>query len=385
MELRVPAEWNVRTVFLEEIGIPDWEWLAFVFSIVELNTAVKASFIRWLFLKGAEWVVYLDPDIQVFDDLCALIDGYDGDVILTPHILEPISQDYPYEDRIILKSGIFNLGFVGFHNTLGAHRLLAWWEDRCLSEGFDDAGSGLFVDQKWANLFVGLSEKCDILRQVGCNVAYWNLGERRLSRAGDGWAVNDKEPLIFFHFSGFKRDILPEMTTHVPGFYAGENTAVRQLFEEYERELVLAEERWDKRDGYTFGVFKDGSGIPDLARKLAIGYQLDHPGWSEPFDRSGGWKSFLLKVGAGRGRAGKVPKNPREANFVDWRVRCSNFGLRLTAFVIGLENYRTVMRYLTFVGFGKNQNYVFFAAGTVGVVSLKSRLGRHCRKTTREF
>ena len=64
-----------------------------------------------------------------------------------------------------------------------------------------DVTEGIFVDQKWINLFPCFSDDIRILRLPGCNMAYWNLHERKLSKSVDGWLVNDLSRLMFFHFS----------------------------------------------------------------------------------------------------------------------------------------------------------------------------------------
>ncbi len=43
---------------------------------------------------------------------------------------------------------------------------------------------------------------CHLVKDVTVNVAYWNLGPRRLTASGGGYLVNG-EPLTFFHFSGY--------------------------------------------------------------------------------------------------------------------------------------------------------------------------------------
>jgi lipopolysaccharide biosynthesis glycosyltransferase len=62
---------HLRTV--KEIGISDYKKMAFAYDIVEFNTAVKPFFINYLFEKGYEKVVYIDPDILV----CNRLDGSD--------------------------------------------------------------------------------------------------------------------------------------------------------------------------------------------------------------------------------------------------------------------------------------------------------------------
>lgn len=68
---------------------------------------------------------------------------------------------------------------------------------------FDDQENGLFVDQKWGDLILGLFDFVKIIRDPGYNVATWNLTTRKITGNEDSdWFVNDK-PLKFFHFSAY--------------------------------------------------------------------------------------------------------------------------------------------------------------------------------------
>jgi hypothetical protein len=41
-----------------------------------------------------------------------------------------------------------------------------------------------------------------VLHHPGYNMALWNLHERRLTASAGGYIVNEKDPLVLYHFSG---------------------------------------------------------------------------------------------------------------------------------------------------------------------------------------
>ena len=57
---------RVQVLEVEKLGLPAFRSLAFKFDILELNTGVKPSFLKYLFALGADKVIYFDPDIYVF-------------------------------------------------------------------------------------------------------------------------------------------------------------------------------------------------------------------------------------------------------------------------------------------------------------------------------
>ncbi len=52
--------------------------------------------------------------------------------------------------------------------------------ERLRSECYVDPGNMRFVDQRWVDFVPGIFD-CVIIRDPGCNVAYWNLDHRELT------------------------------------------------------------------------------------------------------------------------------------------------------------------------------------------------------------
>ena len=190
----------------EALAVPGAEAMARRYSILELNTAVKPFLFQHLLAQdGAGPVVYLDPDIVVYrrlDELERLLEDGAG-LVLTPHITSGLDDGLDPDELALLRSGVYNLGFLAVAPGAESDRLIAWWgerlEERCLVE----PEAGLFVDQRWMDFAPAFHPGARILHHPGYNVAYWNLHERRLE-APEGaapWRVNG-EPLAFFHFSG---------------------------------------------------------------------------------------------------------------------------------------------------------------------------------------
>ena len=195
-------------VLLNDLGIADIKSVAMKYDILELNTNVKPSFMKYLIdTFDLEKLVYLDPDIFVYSPLTPVFDALDAGATatLTPHMTTPVKDGKLPSEQDMLYNGTYNLGFMAVRRCEESSRLLNWWEERCLEQGFSEGRSGLFVDQKWMNLAPGLFGGAAILRHAGCNMAYWNLHERSLVEDATGWFVQGADgiqQLCFFHFSG---------------------------------------------------------------------------------------------------------------------------------------------------------------------------------------
>lgn len=195
--------WNAED-FIKTENNKQW---FYIHSVVELCTAVKgAAALHILKETNADKIIYLDPDIGVFNDLTPLSKMLDkNSVLLTPHQIEPaVSYRGVIDEEICsLKHGIYNFGFFAVKNDEKGLKFLNWWNDRLMDFCFDDIPNGLFTDQKWGDLAPALFDFVKIIHEPEYNVATWNLATRTVTgNEKDGWFVNGK-PLRFYHFTGF--------------------------------------------------------------------------------------------------------------------------------------------------------------------------------------
>lgn len=219
---------------LDKLGIPKLEEMEARYDVIEFSTSVKASSFSYLLDQHPEdEVVYLDPDILVlsrFDEVEQMF-RHGANCILTPHILEP-AEWAEIHDGKFLQYGIYNLGFCAFRNSPQTCRIVSWWARRLQESCVINLAHGLFVDQKWADLFPAFVDGTVVLRHPGYNVAYWNLSQRRIRRKDHVWLANG-EPLRFFHFSGAQVEDAKVYSRHSAQFTRENIGVLNELLDEY--------------------------------------------------------------------------------------------------------------------------------------------------------
>jgi len=237
-----PSQESFRLLDVYSIGIESVEVhrMAAIYDVTEFATAVKPFLLRML-LSDEESVVYLDPDIEVLaplDDIFELA-GEHG-VVLTPHSLEPLPRDgQEPSETTILRAGVYNLGFIAVGRS--AHPFLDWWAERLRRECLIAPASGRFVDQRWVDFVPSLFPH-HILRDPGCNVAWWNLTNRHVEHGPTGYTV-DGDPIRFFHFSGFSPgtpDLLSKYLLPVPRLSVRDQPALGDILRDYRSKLLDA-------------------------------------------------------------------------------------------------------------------------------------------------
>lgn len=199
----IPAE--IELIMAKDMNLPFLNEMCSKYSPLELNSALKPYFGNYIFKKHKELdqLIFLDSDILLFDDLHPVYESLSANsIVLTPHSMSTVPMDTDFDDRVFLRSGIYNAGFFGLKRDQNSQALLDWWMGKLRNECFFDSKRGMFAEQLWLNLVPLYFESVDILKHEGCNVAYWNLHERTLSEKGGVFYVNGKIPLIFFHYSG---------------------------------------------------------------------------------------------------------------------------------------------------------------------------------------
>lgn len=271
---------GVEVIEARTLNIPNFADFAFRYDIMEFNTAVKPFMMRYLLeRRGFERVVYLDPDIELFAPMTSVFEALDtgADFVLTPHITAPAEDSSLYPDDIeIMKAGIYNLGFIAVSDRPSVIPFLHWWGRRLRFQCINRQEEGIFVDQKFIDLLPGFQDNVKILRDPTLNVAYWNLWQRQLEKTSDGWLVN-RQPLVFFHFSGIHYKNPERLSKHTNRFANNLPPALQDLVNHYISRLKKFEIDSKFVCEYVYSKFENGvlitPYIRDYYKNLEIAWQ----------------------------------------------------------------------------------------------------------------
>lgn len=198
---------NCTVIPVDKIEITDLDAQSDRYNIVELNTAVKPYFFKYIFQNNPEidFLIYLDPDIVIFDSFSDLeSQSKNYDIVLTPHYVMPVLTEYSQQEKSRIKYGHYNGGFLGLRNSENARLFLTWWMIKLQRQCIEDISDGYYVDQRWLDFIPANFNKVLIFKHLGYNVAYWNLHERIINKVEGRYFVNKSIPLLFFHYSSFK-------------------------------------------------------------------------------------------------------------------------------------------------------------------------------------
>ena len=188
----VPEDPRIDWRRLSDIGIERTEIhrLAGIYDVTELATAVKPQLLLRLLDEGKDSVVYLDPDIRIFDSLDEVPSlAARHAIVLTPHTLQPFPRDGRRVDGLfVLAAGAYNLGFIAVGRD--ARPFLDWWWQSTRREALNDVARMMFTDQRWVDFVPSFFEH-HILKDPTYNVAYWNLHatRRRRGTANATWLM----------------------------------------------------------------------------------------------------------------------------------------------------------------------------------------------------
>jgi hypothetical protein len=267
------------------LDLPRRQEFLFRYDVMELSTAVKPYLLQWLFERGHDKVLYLDPDIWVFAPLHDLFRWLDeDDVLLIPHLTGPLGDGKYPDERDILLSGTYNLGFLGIARAPQVDALLAWWADRCELYCISDITHGMFVDQRWMDLTPGLVDRARIVRHPGYDVAYWNIQHRILSGPPEAPLANG-ERVGFYHWSGFDPRKPTALSKHQNRYPTIETEPLLSMARAYAAELMGAGHAVSSGWPYGHGTFRDGHPISREMRELF----REHPKgrFPDPFEPVG--------------------------------------------------------------------------------------------------
>ncbi|MFZ5978505.1 MAG: hypothetical protein EO766_00800 [Hydrotalea sp. AMD] len=224
---------------VEQIAVPEFDNMSRQYTLIELNCAMKPFLAQYIFAsKKPDILLYIDADIFFYHSISIIEEVLEQlPIIITPHFFTPINDEALPMERDVLRSGIYNAGFIALKNNAITHSFLQWWAERLKNQCYYNFAEGMAVDQNWLNLVPLFFDKVAVLQHKGYNVAYWNLHERKLSIRNNTVWVNDTEPLIFLHISGYKFETPEILSKHQTRFQLGNLPVLKNLLADY-RQLV---------------------------------------------------------------------------------------------------------------------------------------------------
>lgn len=265
-----------------DIDRKTWIDMSFKYSLTEFCTAIKPFCFKYLFERvGVDSVIYLDPDIYVFNNLNCIFDILSNkSIVLVPHIVQPFVLDE--RDKVFLQSGIYNLGFLGLARTSTSYQMLEWWGKKLISSCFDDVLDYTFTDQKWMNYIPALfpEEEVCVSRHLGANIAPWNFYEREIIlKEGVPFEVvsrlnKDKYefPVLFIHYSGFDyKGLLQGVERRTRfGIYDMQYNDVKEALSFYVNQLNKSKDEMLKYLSlkYSYSTYDNGFQIDKFQRRL---------------------------------------------------------------------------------------------------------------------
>lgn len=220
----------------DEINAPELDDMVLRYGI-NIKNALKPFYLDYFARKypEAEHIFFIDPDMVIYDKLTEIEELHkESDILIFPHLLRPQPFDGKMPNEIsYLSTGTYNLGLISITVNENTRRFIDWWKDRLRDYCYFDWKAGLFSDQKWINLAPVFFDKVANVKHPGYNIGYWNLHERKVSRTEGKLMVNDRFPLVIYHFSNINIRYKKLFDTQQDRWTEADFPVLMELLEEY--------------------------------------------------------------------------------------------------------------------------------------------------------
>ncbi len=228
------------------------------YTVMEVATACKPIFGLYLFEKYPDLVklIYFDTDLWITDSIEPIEKNLDSyDIIITPHITQPIDLQEEWNEKQFLNAGLYNTGFVGMKRSENTFKFLNWWKNHLKHYGYYDFCNGMGIDQLCVNFVPIFYDKVLIEYSPAYNLAYWNIHEREVSFENGKYVINGKENLMFFHFSGYTPDKPNLLSKHIKSSKISNYPVLNPLFKEYNDALLKNHFQFFKQITPVYGIY----------------------------------------------------------------------------------------------------------------------------------
>jgi hypothetical protein len=226
---------GITTVRLQELEQSNAELLRTKAerSKVEYYYTCGPCFLLYVLQRHPEvgFITYLDADLFFFSTPQPIFDE------MADHSVGIIEHRFTKRQSKLKRFGNYNVGWISFRRDECGLECLRWWAERCIEWCYDRVEENRFADQKYLDEFPARFESVRVIQHKGANVGPWNVTNYPITQHGEEIRV-DGEPLIFFHFHGFKALSSWLFDTNLGSFHASPSRLLRQkVFGPYIREL----------------------------------------------------------------------------------------------------------------------------------------------------
>lgn len=354
---------------LNVLQLKDIRQLAFKYNITEFCTAVKPYYIDFLFNQGYDKVIYADPDVCFFSSPRPIFTELEtNSIVVTPHFITPeLKYTGTITEQLLLHVGVFNLGFIGVANTSRCRHFIKWWQDRLHTMAYQDKIEALHTDQKWIDLVpVFYGPELHISYDIGRNMAFWNLHERKLiNLAKNTYEVENrfdgtKTPLMLFHFAGFDINGYDKYVhKHFENYSIDNVPELKPLFAWYRDELL--KNGYNKYIGlkYTYNTFANGKYITNFQRRLFRKLIEDGNVFLDPFSCDNGSYYGLLEESKLLSAKSTDGLKNKDVDRLSGKILKLNFLMRKIKNILGFDNYSLLLKFCMRYLRPENQTFLF--------------------------
>lgn len=149
-------------------------------------------------IDGINEVTYLDADLFFFSSPEPIFEE------LQNASVGIIEHKFSFFTKRNMVYGKFNVGWLTFRKDKNGLECLNSWTNNCIEWCYQRLEGDKYADQKYLDYWQRDFEGVYIIKNIGANLAIWNISNYKISFKNNKLYVNEKE-LIFYHFANFKQ------------------------------------------------------------------------------------------------------------------------------------------------------------------------------------
>jgi hypothetical protein len=196
-------------------------------TIIEYYFTCTSAICSFVFDNYSETglLTYLDADLYFFSSPEPIYKELKGASVGI------IEHKFNFFGKLLYeKYGKYNVGWTSFNNDKVGRKCLEEWRINCLNWCYDRLENGQFADQKYLDYWVEKYFGVQIIKNIGANLAPWNVGKYKIKIDSKTKAVKvDKQNLIFYHFASFKQLDVSEYKTNISLYFTYLSTKIKQI------------------------------------------------------------------------------------------------------------------------------------------------------------